>query len=131
MTESLFPELDFTRENVIVWAQEEVAKKPILTVRGQRLSDPCREVENTTERVIREALDNHYLRRFCQYDKSDLIEELMECVKEGIDKPTATMSESELLDEIVQICTPSDDDSNTYEFETMDDFVRVFVNGEW
>jgi hypothetical protein len=131
MTESLFPELDFTRENVIVWAQEKVAKKPTLTVKGQRLSDPCREVENTTERVIREALDNHYLRRFCQYDKSDLIEELMECVKEGIDKPTATMSESELLDEIVQICTPSDDGNNTYEFETMDDFVRVFVNGEW
>jgi hypothetical protein len=131
MTESLFPELDFTRENVIVWAREEVAKKPILTVKGQRLSDPCQEVANTTERVIREALDNHYLRRFSQYDKSDLVEELMEYVKEGIDKPTATMSESELLDEIVQICTPSDDDSNTYEFETMDDFVRVFVNGEW
>lgn len=121
MTKNLFPELDFTRENVLAWAEEQVALEPVI----QR--NPNTNIANTIENVLREALNEHYLRLFLGYDKSDLIEELMTYVKEGLDKPTATMNESELLDEIMTICTPSEDGVNVYDCETMDDFVKNFV----
>lgn len=127
MTQSLFPEMDFTRENVFAWAEEQVAKEPVLTrdplntVGGEK---PPTNVANSVELVLRGILDEHYLRNFCQYDKSDLIEELMTYVKEGINKPTSTMTEVELLNEIMTIGTPSEDGSNTFDFETMDDFIR-------
>jgi hypothetical protein len=133
MAKSLFPELDFTRENVLFWAEEQVALEPVLT------RDPADvlvgtktvSIANSVELVLRGALDRHYLQLFLGYDKEDLLEEMMTYVQQGIDKPTAAMNEGELLDEIMQICVKSEDGSNLFELETMDDFVRVFVKGGW
>jgi len=133
MTKSLFPEMDFTRENVFAWAEEQVALEPVLTrdpadvLVGEKVVN----IANSTELVLRGLLNEHYLRNFLGYDKTDLVEELMTYVMEGLDKPTNTMSQDELLDEIMTIGTPSEEGANTFEFETMDDFVRVFVKGGW
>jgi hypothetical protein len=126
MAKSLFPELDFTRENVLAWAEERVSLEPVV------IRDPLNSVggaeptniANSVELVLRAVLNEHYLRQFCQYDKSDLIEELMTYVKEGLNMPTSVMTKDQLLDEIMTIGTPSDDGGNCYDFETMDDFVR-------
>ena len=109
MTKSLFPELDFTRQNVLNWAI----------------------TQGSLPEVLREALSKHYLRIYSQYDKSDLVEAIMFHVNEGVDKPVNVMTTDELLGEIMTLCTPSEEGENAFELETMDDFVRVFVNGEW
>lgn len=121
---NLFPELDFTRENIIAWAEEQVALEPVVM-------DEDKQVANTVERVLRSAFGEHYLRNFCQYDKSELVESVMIYVMDGISDPVNKMTQDELLDEILTLCTAQEDGSNCFELETMDDFVRVFVNGEW
>jgi len=133
MNKNLFPELDFTRENVVTWAEEEVAAEPVVkrdphnTVGVKVVTD----VANTVELVLREALHGHYLRNFLQYDREDLVAEVMTYVTEGVDQPTSTMSLDELLGEIMELCVPSEEGLNTFEIETIDQFVRVFVKGEW
>ena len=133
MAKSLFPELDLTVLNVIAWAEEQVALEPVIKrdVRNTVGVVVQSDVANTVENVLREALNEHYLRNFLQYDKSDLVEEIMTYVSEGVGKPTSTMDESELLNEIMEICVKSEGETNTFELETMEDFVRVFVKGGW
>lgn len=121
---SLFPEIELTRENILAWAEEQVALEPVVT-------DKDKQVANTVERVLRGALGEHYLRNFCQYDKGELVDAVMVYVMDGISDPVNKMTTDELLAEILQICTLQEDEANTFELETMDDFVRVFVNGEW
>lgn len=121
---SLFPENELTRENVLAWAEEQVTLEPVVT-------DKDKQVANTVERVLRGALGEHYLRSFCQYDKGELVDAVMVYVMDGISDPVNKMTTDELLAEILQICTLQEDEANTFELETMDDFVRVFVNGEW
>ena len=123
MTKNLFPELEFTRENVLAWAYEQVALEPVI-VRGDI------HINNSTVVVLRDALSGHYMREFLQYDKSDLLCEVMTHIHDGVDKPLNSMEESELLDEVMQLCTPQKDGLNVFEFETMDDFVRDFVGGD-
>lgn len=126
MAKSLFPELDFTRENVLAWAEERVSLEPVLTIEpiDVVVGHQPQNVANSVELVLRAVLNEHYLRSFYEYDKSDLIEELMAYVKDGLNKPTSTMTKDELLDEIMTIGTPSEDGGNCFDFETMDDFVR-------
>lgn len=133
MTKSLFPELDFTRENVLFWAEEQVTLEPVV-IRDPRNSvggaEPTN-IANSVELVLRSVLNDHHLRNLLQYDKSDLVEELMTYIKEGLNKPTSLMTQDELLDEIMTIGTPSEDGSNTFDLETMNDFVRTMVEGAW
>jgi len=126
VAKSLFPELDFTRENVLAWAEERVSLEPVLTIEpiDVVVGHQPQNVANSVELVLRAVLNEHYLRSFYEYDKSDLIEELMAYVKDGLNKPTSTMTKDELLDEIMTIGTPSEDGGNCFDFETMDDFVR-------
>ena len=124
MAKSLFPENELTRENIATWAEEQVTLEPVVT-------DEDKHVANTVERVLRGALGEHYLRNFCQYDKSELVEAVMVYVMDGISDPVNKMTTDEMLAEILTLCTPSEEGENAFDLETMDDFVRVFVNGEW
>jgi len=130
MCMGLFPELDFTRENVVAWAEEEVVGEPVVK-RPLNTVGVMTDVANTVELVLRKALTGHYLRNFLQYDKSDLVEEIMTYITEGVGQPTNAMSLDELLDEIMELCVPSEEGLNTFEIETMDQFVRVFMKGDW
>ena len=132
MAKNLFPELEFTRENILVWAKEQVALEPFLGVAaGDLASTEETQIPNSTVHVLRDVLGEHYLRNFLQYDKNDLLHEIMTYVCDGVGSPLNAMGESELLDEIMQLCSPSEDGGNAFEFETMDEFVCEFVKGEW
>ena len=113
MTQShLFHELDFTKENVLAWAEERVLDEPIVQVDGK-------DAANTVERVLQKILGDHYVREWSEYSKSELLELVYEYAMHGtqiIDE----MNVDALLTEIVSVC------SEAYEFETMDDFVRNF-----
>lgn len=124
MAKSLFPENELTRENITTWAEEQVVLEPVVT-------DKDKHVANTVERVLRGILGEHYLRNFSQYDKSELVEAVMIYVMDGISDPVNKMTQDEMLTEIMTLCTPQEDGTNAFELETMDDFVRTFVNGEW
>lgn len=128
---SLFPENELTRENIVGWAKEQVAQKPVVTSEILAWRSQDEQTTNTVELVLRAALGEHYLRNYCQYDKAELVEAVMIYVMDGISDPVSTMTQDELLDEILQICTPQEDETNTFALETMDDFVRVFVKGKW
>ncbi|RKZ86261.1 MAG: hypothetical protein DRQ39_05980 [Gammaproteobacteria bacterium] len=134
MSKNLFPELDFTRENVVAWAEEEVVGEPVvkrlLNTVGV-MTDVMTDVANTVELVLRKALTGHYLRNLLQYDREDLVAEAMTYITEGVSKPTNTMGLDELLDEIMELCVSSEEGDNIFEIETMDQFVRVFVKGDW
>lgn len=130
MSKNLFPELDFTRENVVAWAEEEVVGEPVVK-RLLNTVGVMTDVANTVELVLRKALTGHYLRNLLQYDREDLVAEAMTYITEGVSKPTNTMGLDELLDEIMELCVSSEEGDNIFEIETMDQFVRVFVKGDW
>jgi hypothetical protein len=113
----LFHELEFTKENVLVWAEEQVLDCPVLRIYGQ-------DVANTAQLVLQSVLMDHYVTEWSDLGKFDLIQELLKYVAQGVDKPLATMDVEQLLDGIMEVCKES------YEFETMDDFVRCFAGGD-
>lgn len=113
MTNQLFHEFDFTKENVLAWAEERVLDEPVLRLEGQ-------DVANTVVLVLQSALMDHYVREWTDMDRGELIGELLTYVAKGVDSPLDTMSDDQLLDEIMGVC------KEAYEFETMDDFVRCF-----
>jgi len=109
----LFHELDFTKENVLTWAEERVLDEPVISVLDK-------DEANTAESVLRMVLLDHYLREWSDLDKGELIHELFLQVVDGVDCPLGCMTALRLVDEIMEIC------KEAYEFETMDDFVRCF-----
>lgn len=109
----LFHELEFTKENVLAWAEERVLDEPVLRIDDQ-------DVANTTPLVLQSTLMDHYIREWSDLDRGELISELLTYVSKGVDKPLDTMDAEQLLDEIMEVC------KEAYEFETMDDFVRCF-----
>jgi len=111
----LFHELEFTKDNVLTWAEERMQDEPVLQIDGQ-------DVANTTRLVLQSALMDHYIREWSDLDKGELIGELLAYVAKGVDKPLETMDAEQLVDEVMEVC------KETYEFETMDDFVRCFAS---
>lgn len=109
----LFHELDFTKENVLTWAEERVLDEPMIRVGGN-------DVANSVENVLRTVLSDHYGHEWLDYDKGDLIEELRSYLMDGIDKPINTLGTEELLAEIMEVC------GEAYGFKTMDNFLRCF-----
>jgi len=109
----LFHELEFTKENVLTWAEERVLDEPVLRIDDQ-------DVANTTQLVLRSTLMDHYIREWSDLDRGELISELLTYVAKGVDNPLETMDAGKLADEVMEVC------EEAYEFETMDDFVRCF-----
>lgn len=118
----LLPGNELTRQNIVEWVEEQVALEPVIAENGTN-------VANSVERVLRGLLRKHWIRNYLEYDKHELIETVILYIMEGVDCPVNEQSRDELLDEIMQICTPQEDGTNAYELETMDDFVRVFTEG--
>jgi hypothetical protein len=111
----LFHELEFTKENVLAWAEERVLDCPVVRVDGQ-------DIAYTIQLVLQSVLIDHYAREWSDLDKVDLINELLTYVTKGVDKPIETMDAEQLADEIMEVC------KEAYEFQTMDDFVRSFAS---
>jgi hypothetical protein len=109
----LFHELEFTKENVLIWAEEGVLDCPVVQADGQ-------DHANTVQLILQSVLINHYAQEWASLDKGELIQELLAHVVEGVGKPLAEMTTEELLAEVMEVCEVA------YEFETMDDFVRCF-----
>ncbi len=97
----LFHELEFTKENVLAWAYEQVNTNP--------------------DSVLRAVLLDHYVREWTDLDRGELIDELRTYITGGVDKPLDMATADELLAEVMEVC------EEAYEFQTMDDFVRCFA----
>lgn len=112
----LFRELEFTRENVLAWAEERILDEPMLKIEDK-------DVANTVEQVLRSVLIDHYMREWLEYKWHDLLELVRDWAMNGT-QPINDMTLDELLDEIVSVC------NEAYDFETMDDFVRCFCGDD-
>jgi hypothetical protein len=109
----LFDELAFNKENVLSWAEEQVLGEPVIKVDGK-------DVANSTDHVLRSVLLTHYVRSWSELHKGELIDELHNYVKSGVENPLDEMSTTMVLEEIMEVC------KDAYEFESMDDFVFEF-----
>lgn len=114
MTEQkrLFKELEFNRVNVERWAEEQVLKEPTVTIYEE-------EVPNSVERVLRGLLYSSTIINLNNYDKSELVEEALNYIMNGVDKPYCDMTKEELLDNI-----------ENWDFETMDDLIAWVKDNE-
>lgn len=109
----LFSELAFNKENVLAWAEEQVLGEPVIKVDGK-------DVANSTDHVLRSVLLTHYMREWFDMDKGELIDELRNYVKSGVENPLDEMNAVMLLEEVMEVC------KDAYEFESMDAFAFEF-----
>lgn len=92
----LFKELEFTAENVIKWA-EEVSK------------------EEDVQTILTNVVTSQQYFAYQYVDQDELIDKVIEFLRDGINKPYRLMSNTELANSIVELCDCS----------SMDDFLKL------
>lgn len=100
-----------TRESLREWATSKVAEIPTVVLS----SIEEKEVPNSVERVLRAVMLRHHNLALSEYTKPELIEDLLRCLMNGIEKPRRDMTVDELLDAILG------ENFERYGFETVAD----------
>jgi len=119
---SLFKELDPTKENLKLWAEEVVQDSP--TVQIEEWDDDklvTKDVPNSVSRLLLQVARGFTLEMLVNSGKDELLDECLTYIMEGVGRPYCDYSEDELLTEI------SGEVFETLCFDTMDEFVEWFA----
>ena len=117
MQRHLFKEFEFTGENVRKWAEDEVANQPTINIvewNPDTKRDEYKTIANSVEHVLRGVLAQHYSHELSEYKKSELLDECLGYIMNGISKPCCDMTVDELLCDIIA----------NLALETMDDLIE-------